>query len=111
MECSTGGSHVTGHKVIPNIFKQKLYQALTSDHNGMKLGIDYWKITAKNTNMWRQNNKLLKGQIKQFFQERNQRICHVTEKWKHNFPKCIALSINSSRGKVIMMLSYFKDKK
>ena len=75
----------------------------------MKLGINYWKKIAKSTNTWRQNNKPLKG--KKIFQERNQRICQIKGKWKHNFPKRIVLSISSSRGKVIMMLSYFKEKR
>ena len=48
MECSTGGSHVTGHTVSPNIFKRiEIISSIFSDHDNMKLEINYRKRDGK----------------------------------------------------------------
>ena len=52
-----------GHKTSLNKFKrQKLYQVYISNHNDIKLGINYRKKNGERTNMWRQNNILLNNQ-------------------------------------------------
>ena len=54
--------HVLGHKTSLSKFKKtKVIQSIFSDHNGMKLEIKYKKTIGKITNMWRQNNMLLKN--------------------------------------------------
>ena len=52
--------HMLGHKIILNKFKRiEIISSLFSDHNGMKLEINYRKKNGKGTNMWKLNNMLL----------------------------------------------------
>ena len=61
MECSTGGSHVTGHTVSPNIFKRiEIISSIFSDYSSVKLEINYRKKNEKNKNTWKLSNILLK---------------------------------------------------
>ena len=55
--------HILGHKqVLINLRRLKSYPASFSNHNYMKLEINYKKKTGKFTNMWRLNNMLLNNQ-------------------------------------------------
>ena len=62
------------HKTNLNKFKKtKIISHIFSDHNGMKLEINYKKKTGKFTNTWRLNNMLLnnqwvKGDIKKYLE-------------------------------------------
>ena len=52
--------HILGHK--SNLFKFKkieIISSIFSDHNTMRLNINYKKKTVRNTNIWRLNNMLL----------------------------------------------------
>ena len=50
-----------GHKTSLNKFKRiEIISSNCSNHNGMKLEINYRKKNGKNTNTWRLNNMLLK---------------------------------------------------
>ena len=53
-----------GHKVNLGKFKKtEIISSILSDHNAVRLEIYYRKKkTVKNTNMWRQSNKLLNNQ-------------------------------------------------
>ena len=52
--------HMLGHKASLSKFKKiEIISSIFSDHNTMRLDINYKKKTAKNTNMWRLNNTLL----------------------------------------------------
>ena len=52
-----------GHKTSLNKFKKiEIISSIFSDHNGMKLEINYNKKIVKNKNMWRLNNMLLNNQ-------------------------------------------------
>ena len=52
-----------GHKVSLSKFKKtEIISSIFSDHNTMRLKINYKKKTAKNTNMWRLNSMLLNNQ-------------------------------------------------
>ena len=57
-------NHMLGHKTSLNTFKKtEIISSIFSDHNGMKLEINYKKKkTVKNTNTWRLNNTLLNNQ-------------------------------------------------
>ena len=44
-----------------NSKKLKSFQA-SSDHNAVRLDVNYWKKKIKNTNIWRLNNTLLNNQ-------------------------------------------------
>ena len=49
-----------GHKTSLNKYEKiKIISSVFSNHNGMKLEINYKKKTGKYTNTWKLNNKLL----------------------------------------------------
>ena len=52
--------HILGHKSSLSKFKKtEIVSGIFSDHNAMRLDINYREKTAKNTNSWRLNNTLL----------------------------------------------------
>ena len=53
--------HTLGHKSILGKFKKKneIIPSIVSDHNVVRLDVDYRKKSIKNTNIWRLNNTLL----------------------------------------------------
>ena len=55
------------NEIIPNIF---------SDHNAVRLNLNYWRKTIKNSNMWRLNNTLMNNQ-------------QITEEIKNEIKICI----------------------
>ena len=55
--------HILGHKSSLGKFKKtEIVSSIFSDHNAMRLDINYRKISVKNTNTWRLNNTLLNNQ-------------------------------------------------
>ena len=55
--------HNLGHKSNPSKFKKtEIISSIYSDHNGMKLDINYKKKTVRNTNTWRLKNTFLNNQ-------------------------------------------------
>ena len=55
--------HILGHKSSLGKFKKiEIVSSIFSDHNAMRLDINYRKKTVKNTNTWRLNNTLLNSQ-------------------------------------------------
>ena len=55
--------HMLGHKTSLNKFKKiEIISCIFSDHNSMKLEINYKKKSGKNTNTWRLNNMLLNNE-------------------------------------------------
>ena len=52
-----------GHKSSLGKFKKiEIVSSVISDHNAMRLDINYRKKSVKNTNTWRLNNTLLNNQ-------------------------------------------------
>ena len=52
--------HVLGHNSSLGKFKEiDIVTSIFSDHNAVRLNINYRKRSVKNTNTWRQNNMLL----------------------------------------------------
>ena len=52
--------HILGHKANLGKFKKiEIVSSIFSDHNVMRLDINYRKQSVKNTNTWRLNNTLL----------------------------------------------------
>ena len=52
--------HILGHKTILGKFKEiEIVSSTFSDHNTMRLEINYRKKTVKYTNTWRLNSELL----------------------------------------------------
>ena len=55
--------HILGHKASLGKFKKiKIISSIFSDHNVVRLDVNYRKKDIKNTNMWRLNNTLLNNQ-------------------------------------------------
>ena len=55
--------HILGHKPNLSKFKKiKIVSSIFSNHNAMRLDINYKKKTARNTNTWRLNNMFLNSQ-------------------------------------------------
>ena len=102
--------HISGHK--PNISKFKkieIISSIFSDHNAMRIDINYKKNIVRNTNTWRLNNTFLNNQ-------------QVTEEIKKEFKKFLEANDNENtttqnlwdaakavlRGKFIAIQSYPK---
>ena len=55
--------HILGHKSsLGKLKKIEIISSIFSDHNAMRLEINYKKKTIKNTNTWKLNNMLLNNQ-------------------------------------------------
>ena len=55
--------HILGHKSNLNTFKKiEIISSIFSDHNAVRLDINYKGKTVKNTNTWRLNNMFLNNQ-------------------------------------------------
>ena len=55
--------HILGHKSSLSKFKKiEILSSIFSDHNAMRLEINYREKNVKNTNTWRLNNMLLNNQ-------------------------------------------------
>ena len=78
MEHSPGYTIILGHKSSLGKFKKiEIVSSIFSNHNTMRLDINYRKKSVKNTNTWRLNNTLLnnqeiteeiKGEIKKYLE-------------------------------------------
>ena len=55
--------HILGHKSNLSKFKKtEIVSSIFSDHNAIRIDINYKKKTVRNTNMWRLNNTFLNNQ-------------------------------------------------
>ena len=55
--------HILGHKSSLRKFKKiEIISSIYSDHNAVRLEINYRKKSVKNTNTWRLNSALLNNQ-------------------------------------------------
>ena len=55
--------HILGHKLNLSKFKKtEIMSSIFSDHNIMRLDINYKKKTVRSTNTWRLNNTFLNNQ-------------------------------------------------
>ena len=103
-------NHVLGHKSNLSKFKKiEIISSIFSNHNAMRLDINYKKKTVRNTNIWRLNNKFLYNQ-------------QVTEEIKMEMKKFLEANVNENmttqnlchtakavlRGKFIAVQSYLK---
>ena len=55
--------HILGHKSNLDKFKKiEITRGIFSDHNALRLDLNYRRKTVKNSNIWRLNNTLLNNQ-------------------------------------------------
>ena len=101
--------HILGHKSSLSKFKKiEIISSIFSDHNTLKLGINYKKKTVGNTNTWRLKNTFLNNQ-------------QITEEIKREIKKFLETNDNKNttqnlrdaakavlRGKFIAIQSYLK---
>ena len=74
--------HILDHKSsLGKCKKTEIVSSTFSDHNPMRLDINYKKKTVKNTNTWRLNNTLLNNQeITEESKEEIKKYLHMTMK-------------------------------
>ena len=102
--------HILGHKSNLDKFKKiEIIPCIFSDHNALRLDLNYRRKTIKNSNMWRLNNTLLNNQ-------------QITEEIKKEIKICIETNENENtttqnlwdtvkavlRGKFIAIQAYLK---
>ena len=100
--------HILGHKSNLSKFKKiEIISNIFSDHNTMRLDINYKKITVRNTNTWRLKNMFLNNQqvteeikreIKKFLETNNNENMTTQHLW--HAAKALL------RGKFIAIQSY-----
>ena len=72
--------HILGHKSNLDKFKKsEIIPSTFSDHNAIRLDINYRRKTIKNSNIWRLNNTLLNKQ-------------KITEEIKKEIKICIEMN-------------------
>ena len=102
--------HILGHKSSLGKFKKiEILSSIFSDHNAVRLDINYRKKSVKNTNTWRPNNTLLNNQ-------------EITEEIKEEIKEYLEKNYNENtttqnlwdaakvvlRGKFIAIQSYLR---
>ena len=102
--------HTLGHKSSLGKFKKiEIIPSIFSDHNAVRLDLNYRRKTIKNSNIWRLNNTLLNNQ-------------QITEEIKKEIKICIETNENENtttqnlwdtikavlRGKFIALQAYLK---
>ena len=77
--------HILGHKSSLGKFKKiETIPSIFSDHNAVRLDVNYRRKTIKNSNIWRLNNTLLNNQ-------------QITEEIKKEIKICIDMNENENR--------------
>ena len=101
--------HILGHKSnISKFKKMEIITSILSDHNAMRLDINYKKKTLRNTNTWVLNNTFLNNE-------------QVSEELKSEIKKFLEINDNESttqnlqdvakavlKGKFLAVQSYLK---
>ena len=105
--------HILGHKSSLGKFKKiEIISSIFSDHNTMRLDINYRKRSVKNTNTWRLHNTLLnneviteeiKGEIKKYLETNDNGDTTTQNLW--DTAKAVL------RGKFIAIQAYSRNRK
>ena len=101
--------HILGHKINLSKFKKiEIVSSIFSNHNTMRLHINYKKKTVRNTNTWRLNNTFpnnqqlteeIKREIKTFLEANYNENITTQNLWD---------AAKAVRGKFITIQSYLK---
>ena len=94
--------HILGHKSSLGKYKKiEIVSSIFSDHNAMRLEINYRKKTVKTTNTWRLNSALLNNQeIAEEVKEEIKKYLETNDNKKHDNPKPMRCSKSSSKREV-----------
>ena len=80
-------NHILGHKSNLDKFKIiEIIPSIFSDHNALRLDLNYRRKTIKNSNIWRLNNMLLNNQ-------------QITEEIKKETKICIEMKMKTQQPK------------
>ena len=98
--------HILGHKSSVGKFKIiEIIPSIFSDHNAVRLDVNYRRKTIKNPNIWRLNNSLLNNQ--QITEEI--KICIETNENENTTTPNLWDTIKAVlRGKFIALQAYLK---
>ena len=102
--------HILGHKSSLGKFKKiAIVSSIFSNHNSMRLGINYRKKPGKNTNAWRLNNTLLKNQeITEGTKEESKKYLETNDNENTMTQNLYDTAKAVLRGKFIAIQSYLK---
>jgi len=102
--------HILGHKSsLGKLKKMEIIPSIFSDHNAVRLDLNYRRKSMKNSNIWKLNNTLLNNQ-------------QITEEIKKEIKICIEMNENENtttqnlwdtlkavlRGRFIAIQAYLK---
>ena len=102
--------HILGHKSsLGKSKKIEIISSIFSDHNAMRLDINYRKKSVKNTNTWRLNNTLLNNQeITEEIKEEIKKYLETNDKENTMTQNLWDAAKAILRGKFIAIHSYLK---
>ena len=102
--------HILGHKSSLGKFKQiEIVSSIFSDHNAVRLDINYRKKKSKNTNIWRLNNALLNNQeITEEIEEETKKYLETNDNENTMTQNLWDAAKTVLRGKFIAIQSYLK---
>ena len=98
--------HILGHKSNLDKFKKiEITPGIFSDHNALRLDLNYRRKTVKNSNIWRLNNTLLNNQqITEVI-----KICIETNENENTTTQNLWDTVKAAlRGKFIAIQAYLK---
>ena len=100
--------HILGHKSSLGKFKKtEIIPSILSDHNAVRLDVNYRRKTIKNPNIWRLNNTLLNNQ--QITEEIKNEIYICTEMNENTTAENIRDTVKAVlRGRFIAVQAYLK---
>ena len=98
--------YILGHKASLGKFKKiEIIPSIFSDHNAVRLDLNYRRKTIKNSNIWRLNNTLLKNQ--QITEEI--KICIETNENENTTTQNLQDTVKAVlRGRFIAIQAYLK---
>ena len=102
--------HILGHKSSLGKFKKiEIVSSIFSDHNGMRLDINYRKKSVRNTNTWRLNNTLLSNQeIPEEIKEEIKKYLEINDNENTKTQNLWDAAKAVLRGKLIAIQSHLK---
>ena len=102
--------HILGHKYSLGKFKKlEIIPSIFSDHNALRLDLNYRRKTIKNSNIWRLNNTLLNNQQITEEIKKEIRICIETNENENTTTQNLWDTIKAVlRGKFIALQAYLK---
>ena len=102
--------HILGHKFsLGKLQKSEIIPSIFSDHNAVRLDLNYRRKTIKNFNIWRLNNILLNNQQITEEIKKEIKICIETNENENTTPQNLWGTVKAVlRGRFIAIQVYLK---